>query len=119
MTEDHKPTEQAAPQQPQTVTAMPAPSSKLISTPQRTLIFMLIILLLGIALILWAWRIGPFHNSIESTENSYVKGKTTVLSSQINGYVKDVLVSDFDHVKKGQVLMHIDATTYDQKVTQA
>ncbi|MDA1587807.1 biotin/lipoyl-binding protein, partial [Bacillus cereus group sp. TH230-1LC] len=51
--------------------------------------------------------------------NSYVKGKTTVLSSQINGYVKDVLVSDFDHVKKGQVLMHIDATTYDQKVTQA
>jgi Multidrug resistance efflux pump len=80
---------------------------------------MLIILLLGIALILWAWRIGPFHNSIESTENSYVKGKTTVLSSQINGYVKDVLVTDFDHVKKGQVLMHIDATTYDQKVTQA
>lgn len=119
MTEDHKPTEQAAPQQPQTATAMPAPSSKIISTPLRTLIFMLIILLLGIALILWAWRIGPFHNSIESTENSYVKGKTTVLSSQINGYVKDVLVTDFDHVKKGQVLMHIDATTYDQKVTQA
>jgi hypothetical protein len=35
MTEDHKPTEQAAAtQQPQTATAMPAPSSKLISTPQ-------------------------------------------------------------------------------------
>ncbi len=47
------------------------------------------------------------------------KAKLTVLSSQINGDVKDVLVSDFDHVKKGQVLMHIDATTYDQKVTQA
>ncbi len=60
-----------------------------------------------------------FHTAIEQTDNSYVKGKTTVLSSQINGYIKDVLVKDFDYVKKGQALIHIDATTYDQKVTQA
>ena len=80
---------------------------------------MFIVLIIGIGIILWAWKIGPFDSAVESTDNSYVKGKTTVLSSQINGYVKDVLVSDFDHVKKGQVLMHIDATTYDQKVTQA
>ena len=100
-------------------TPAPAPSSKLISTGKRTLILMFMVLLVGIALILWAWKLGPFHSNIQSTENSYVKGKTTVLSSQINGYVKDVLVTDFDHVKKGQTLMHIDATTYDQKVSQA
>ncbi|MFH4233454.1 biotin/lipoyl-binding protein, partial [Acinetobacter baumannii] len=44
---------------------------------------------------------------------------TTILSSQINGYVKRVLVKDFDHVKKGQPLLIIDAQTYDQKVVQA
>lgn len=97
----------------------PTPSSKLIPTAKRTLFFMFIVLLVGIALIMYAWKIGPFQSNIESTENSYVKGKTTVLSSQINGYVKDVLVTDFDHVKQGQVLMRIDTTTYDQKVTQA
>lgn len=80
---------------------------------------MFFVLLAGIAIILWAWKIGPFHSNVESTENSYVKGKTTILSSQINGYVKDVLVTDFEMVKKGQPLIHIDATTYDQKVTQA
>jgi len=97
----------------------PAPASKLIPTKRSTLLWMLGVLIIGILVILWAWRIGPFATSVQQTDNSYVKGKTTVLSSQINGYVKDVLVKDFDHVKKGQVLMHIDATTYDQKVAQA
>ena len=130
MSEDQKPvapTETTArsenasqPEQPVTATTpITPPSSKLIPTAKRTLILMFLILIIGIGIILWAWKIGPFDSAVESTDNSYVKGKTTVLSSQINGYVKDVLVSDFDHVKKGQVLMHIDATTYDQKVTQA
>ena len=130
MCEDQKPvapTETTAtsenasqPEQPvAAATPITPPSSKLIPTAKRTLILMFIVLIIGIGIILWAWKIGPFDSAVESTDNSYVKGKTTVLSSQINGYVKDVLVSDFDHVKKGQVLMHIDATTYDQKVTQA
>ncbi|RLZ07909.1 HlyD family secretion protein [Acinetobacter sp. 2JN-4] len=97
----------------------PPPASKLIKTKSSTLWWMLGVLLVGIIIILWAWRIGPFHTAIEQTDNSYIKGKTTILSSQINGYIKDVLVKDFDQVKQGQVLMHIDATTYDQKVTQA
>ncbi|MBP8006065.1 MAG: HlyD family secretion protein [Acinetobacter sp.] len=97
----------------------PPPASKLIKTKSSTLWWMLVVLFVGIIIILWAWRIGPFHTAIEQTDNSYVKGKTTILSSQINGYIKDVLVKDFDQVKQGQVLMHIDATTYDQKVTQA
>ena len=130
MSEDQKPVAPAettarsenASQPEQTVaaaTAITPPSSKLIPTAKRTLILMFLVLIIGIGIILWAWKIGPFDSAVESTDTSYIKGKTTVLSSQINGYVKDVLVSDFDHVKKGQVLMHIDATTYDQKVTQA
>ncbi len=94
-------------------------SSKLIPTKKSTLIWMLLVLIVGIIIILWAWRVGPFNSKLQQTDNSYVRGQTTILSSQINGYVKDVLVQDFDYVKKGQPLMHIDATTYDQKVIQA
>lgn len=123
MSQDQSPTEQTpnTAQQPQTenTASTPSPSSKLIPTTKPTLVLMFFVLILGITLIMWAWKMGPFDSAIESTDNSYIKGKTTVLSSQINGYVKDVLVSDFDHVKKGQVLMHIDTTTYDQKITQA
>ena len=72
----------------------PPPTSKLIKTKRSTLWWMLLVLLVGITIILWAWRIGPFHTAVEQTDNSYVKGKTTILSSQINGYIKDVLVKD-------------------------
>ncbi|CAM4073408.1 HlyD family secretion protein [Acinetobacter pragensis] len=115
MSEQEKPAENTV----SAPAAAPQPSSKLIPTNKRILVLMFFVLLAGISLILWAWKIGPFHSAVESTENSYVKGTTTILSSQINGYVKDVLVTDFETVKKGQPLMHIDTTTYDQKVTQA
>ncbi|AXY61815.1 HlyD family secretion protein [Acinetobacter sp. WCHAc010052] len=118
--DENKPADPENTQQTDATPALtPPPSSKLIPTAKRTLILMFFVLLTGILIIMWAWKIGPFNTSLESTENSYIKGKTTVLSSQINGYVKDVLVTDFDHVRQGQVLMHIDTTTYDQKVTQA
>lgn len=101
------------------VSLSPPPSSKLIRTPKRVLVLMALVLLLGISIILWAWNIGPFHSTLEKTDNSYIKGKTTLLSSQINGYVQTVEVKDFDQVKHGQVLMHIDATPYNQKISQA
>ena len=93
--------------------------SKLIKTSKPMLALMFLVLIAGITLILYAWRIGPFKGPIESTDNSYVHGKITVLSSQINGYIRDVKVNDFDFVKKGQILMHIDANTYEQKVLEA
>ncbi|QIO06701.1 HlyD family secretion protein [Acinetobacter shaoyimingii] len=109
----------SAPQAAAQTAPAPTPSSKLISTDKKVLMMMFFVLLIGIALILWAWKIGPFNTAVESTDNSYIKGKTTVLSSQINGYIQEVLVTDFDHVKQGQPLLKIDARTYDQKVTQA
>nr|WP_174505229.1 HlyD family secretion protein [Acinetobacter sp. Marseille-Q1620] len=120
MTQEQNNTEK--PSEPSKVHATPAappPSSKLIPTATRTLVLMFFVLLAGIGVIMWAWKIGPFNNAVQSTDNSYVKGKTTILSSQINGYVKEVSVIDFDHVKKGEILMRIDPTMYDQKITQA
>ncbi|WP_228130231.1 HlyD family secretion protein [Acinetobacter nectaris] len=92
---------------------------KLIKTKKSTLILMFFILLIGISAILWAWRLGPFNSPVQQTDNSYIKGQTTVLSSQINGYIQEVLVNDFDHVKKGQPLIKINPDRYDQQVIQA
>lgn len=105
--------------EPVTANASGVPSSKLITTPKRVLWWMLAVFVVGVVIILWAWRLGPFNSSIQSTDNSYIKGQTTVLSSQINGYVQSVNVKDFDWVKKGQVLMQIDTSPYEQKVLQA
>lgn len=94
-------------------------TSKTIPTSLPTLAVMAVILMVGIIAIMWAWRIGPFNTPIQDTDNSYVKGTTTVLSSQINGYIQEVLVNDFDHVKQGQPLIKINPDRYDQQLIQA
>ncbi len=80
---------------------------------------MTLLFLSGTGVILWAWQIKPFNSSIEKTDNSYIRGNSTVLSSQINGYVDQVLVKDFDYVKKDQVLLSINSDNYNQQVVQA
>ncbi|MCH1908319.1 HlyD family secretion protein [Stenotrophomonas sp. Y6] len=80
---------------------------------------MVAIALLGLTLILRAWQLWPFNSSHVHTDDAYVRGQVTVLAPQVSGYVTDVLVKDFDHVKQGQPLLRIDDRSYRQKVDQA
>jgi multidrug resistance efflux pump len=65
------------------------------------------------------WRLPPFTSAIESTDNAYVRGQTTVVSPQSSGYVSEVPVQDFQHVRAGDVLARIDDRIYRQRVAQA
>lgn len=73
----------------------------------------------GVLLVLYAWRLPPFVTDIQSTENAMVRGQVTLISPQVSGYVTDVAVQDFQHVKKGDLLVQIDERIYAQKVEQA
>lgn len=96
-----------------------AETPKLIAAKKSTIFIMSLVFLLGVAIILWVWKIPPFVSNSEQTDNAYIRGNSTILSSQINGYVDEVLVKDFDTVKAGQVLMRINTANYDQQVIQA
>jgi multidrug resistance efflux pump len=78
-----------------------------------------VVALLGILLILYAWRLPPFSGAIQITDNAYVRGRTTVVSPQTSGYVVEVPVQDFATVHKGDVLVRIDDRIYRQRVEQA
>src|SRR3546814_6735087 len=54
-----------------------------------------------------------------TTDNAYVRGKTTVIAPQVNGYIVEVTVQDYAQVRKGQVLARIDDRIYRQRVEQA
>lgn len=95
-----------------------APPKKIRATPAAIGI-MLVVAAVGIALIMWAWHIGPFNSTRMSTDNAYVRGAVTVLSPQVNGYVSEVLVKDFQYVKAGQELLRIDDRIYAERVRQA
>jgi multidrug resistance efflux pump len=75
--------------------------------------------LAGAALVLYAWRLPPFTSSVETTDNAYVRGQVTLISPQLNGYVAEVAVQDYQRVKAGQLLVRIDDRIYEQKLQQA
>jgi len=75
--------------------------------------------LVGLAVILYAWRLPPFASAIETTENAYVRGQVTVIAPQLAGYVAEVPVQDFAVVKRGDLLLRIDDRIYAQKLEQA
>ena len=92
------------------------------ATPSRPLWQILAFVAIGLAgvlIVLYAWRLPPFHDAIESTENAYVRGQVTLISPQVSGYVVRVAARDFQHVRKGELLAQIDDRTYRQQLDQA
>ncbi|WP_285314850.1 HlyD family secretion protein [Stenotrophomonas maltophilia] len=97
----------------------PAVAPKYVKPRARSVVVMVVVALLGIALILRAWHLWPFTSSVMVTDNAYVRGQITVMAPQVNGYVTEVLVKDFQHVTQGEPLLRIDDRIYAQRVAQA
>jgi len=73
----------------------------------------------GLFLVLFAWRLPPFTSTVETTENAYIRGQITTIAPQLAGYVAEVPVQDYQEVKAGQLLVQIDDRIYRQKLEQA
>ena len=108
-----------APAPPAPVTRTGGGAPKYLTPSNRAVVLAVVIALIGIALILRAWQLWPFTTAIATTDNAYVRGQVTVLAPQVNGYITEVLVKDFQHVKQGEVLLRIDDRIYHQRVAQA
>jgi membrane fusion protein (multidrug efflux system) len=82
----------------------------------------LIVLLLAIAIIVtitrnWnAWEGGSVE---QVTNDAYVRGDLTPLSTKVPGLVRDVKVNDYQQVHKGEVLVQLDDDDYKAQVAQA
>ena len=73
----------------------------------------------GVLLVLYAWRLPPFATSVMTTNDAYVQGRVTGMATQVSGYVREVLVEDYQIVRRGQPLARLDPRTYQQQVDQA
>lgn len=56
--------------------------------------------IVGVLVILYAWQLPPFTRHAQFTDNAYVRGQTTFISPQVNGYITEVKVQDFVQVKR-------------------
>ena len=91
---------------------------KTIKPSRRSVTLMALVALVGVVAILYAWQLWPFSGGVAVTENAYIRGQITVLAPQVNGYVTEVLVQDFEEVIRGQPLVRIDDRQYRQLVEQ-
>ncbi len=56
---------------------------------------------------------------LESTDDAYVKADSTIISPRVSGYLTEVLVTDNQSVKDGQVLARIDDRDFRTALDQA
>ena len=89
--------------------------------PKRIAMVVTIAVLAGLAVlaVLRAWGLGPFDTPTQVTDNAYVRGRTTIVSPQVSGYVVYVGVRDYEEAVAGQVLVRIDDRAYRAQVDQA
>jgi multidrug resistance efflux pump len=112
-------THPATPEAPPPRPAAPAPTwSPARQHPLATALFVAVVLI-GVLVVLAAWRLPPFTGPDQATEDAYVQGFTTVISPQVSGYVLQVPVDDFEQTPRDKVLVVIDPNTYRQRVEQA
>src|ERR1700747_3639 len=121
------------------ITPAPAPSTTVAAAPGHTTVPQrppppparpkwlsyltpIAVLLLAAALIItltrnWnAWEGGRIE---QVTDDAYVRGDLTPLSTKVAGIVRDVKVSDFQQVRKGDPLVELDDSDYLAQVAQA
>lgn len=112
--------EQAPPANP-TPPLPPAPPHFWHPAARSPLVTILVIILAiaAVLAVLAAWDLPPFGSGDQNTDNAYVRGRVTVIAPQVAGYVKDVLVRDYQTVRKGQALLRIDDSIYRARVEQA
>lgn len=83
---------------------------------RRLLIFFTLVLLVALAFLAHWYFKGRFY---ESTDNAYVQGEITRISSQLGARIDNVLVEDNQHVSQGELLVHLELADFELAVERA
>jgi len=86
--------------------------------PKTTMLIVSSAALLGLASF-FGYRAYQHLSTHEETDDAYVTGHLHQVSSRLDGTVERVLVDDNEHVRKGQVLVLLDARDYKAQADQA
>ena len=112
------PAQAPAPQpksEPQQVAAPPKRNFQKYGTP-------VLVVLLAAAIVLtiaWNWNSWEGGRIEQVTDDAYVRGDITPLSTKVAGLVKEVAVADYQSVHKGDLIVQLDDDDYNAQVAQA
>src|SRR5580698_6931777 len=105
----------SAAQQEHAQASPPTPKWQKYGTP------VLVILLAAavVTTIMWNWNAWEGGRIDQVTDDAYVRGDLTPLSTKVAGIVKDVKISDFQQVHKGDQLVELQDDDFQAQVAQA
>lgn len=83
---------------------------------RRLLIFLTLVVLIALTFLAHWYFKGRFY---ESTDNAYVQGEITRISSQLGARVDEVLVEDNQHVTQGDLLVRLEVADFQLAVERA
>lgn len=83
---------------------------------RRLFLFLVVVLLIALAFFAQWYLKGRFF---ETTDNAYVQGEITRVSSQLGARVSEVLVQDNQHVEKGQLLVRLEPDDFRLAIDRA
>lgn len=83
---------------------------------RRLFIFFVVVLLIALAFFAQWYLKGRFH---ETTDNAYVQGEITRVSSQLGARIDEVLVQDNQHVEQGQLLVRLEPDDFRLAIDRA
>ncbi len=72
-----------------------------------------------VATLAFNWNSWEGGRSEQETDDAYVRGDVTPLSTKVPGIVRDVKVSDYQQVRKGDVLVELQDEDYQAQAAQA
>jgi membrane fusion protein (multidrug efflux system) len=76
-----------------------------------------VLIFIAVATLRWDAWVGAA--TVQTTDDAYVRAEISRLSSRVAGEVLTVAVTDFQHVKAGDLLIQIDPADYQAQVAQA
>ena len=99
--------------------APPAPAAR---WPWLKFVTPILVVLLAAALVItitWNWNSWEGGRAEQVTDDAFIRGDLTPLSTKVAGIVRDVKVADYQHVHKGDLLFELQDDDYQAQVAQA
>ncbi len=100
---------------PEPPSARPSVNLRKYGVPALVVLLAVVIL----ATIRWNWNSWEGNRLEQVTDDAYVRGDITPLSTKVAGLVKEVIVSDYQPVHRGDLLIQLDDDDFNAQVAQA
>ncbi len=112
-------TSPAAKERPKTQVPVTPPAAPSRWQKYVTPVLVVLLALAVLVAVTWNWNSWEGGHLEQATDDAYVRGDLTPLSTKVAGIVQSVAVSDYQQVHKGDLIVELEDNDYQAQVSQA